>query len=160
VAAGRKPKPTALKLVQGNPGKRALNTAEPQPQRGIPECPDWLSPLAKEHWIEIAPRLDELGVLTLADGHALALLCETFAEYRKARADVVKHGATYWSTSEDGSKLKRANPNVAIASDAAKRYRGLLAEFGLTPSSRTKVSTAPNSEVDPLDVFLGGRTKR
>ncbi len=151
---GPRPKPSAIRETEGNPGRRPFNRAEPKPPRGIPLCPDWLSPIAREHWLALAPKLDELGVLTLVDGHALALLCETYAEYRKARADVVKNGATYWSTSEDGSKMKRANPNVAIASDAAKRYRGLLAEFGLTPSSRTKVSAVPKGDEDPADVYL------
>ena len=40
--AGRKPKPTAIKKLEGNPGKRKLNTKEPIPAKGMPECPDWL----------------------------------------------------------------------------------------------------------------------
>lgn len=33
---GRKPKPTYLKLLNGNPGKRALNEQEPKPERALP----------------------------------------------------------------------------------------------------------------------------
>ena len=40
--AGRKPKPTAIKKLEGNPGKRKLNTKEPIPAKGMPECPQWL----------------------------------------------------------------------------------------------------------------------
>ena len=40
--AGRKPKPTAVKKLEGNPGKRKLNKKEPVPAKGMPECPDWL----------------------------------------------------------------------------------------------------------------------
>lgn len=36
--AGRKPKPTALKKLEGNPGKRKLNTKEPIPAKGICFC--------------------------------------------------------------------------------------------------------------------------
>ena len=32
--AGRKPKPTAVKKLEGNPGKRKLNTKEPVPASG------------------------------------------------------------------------------------------------------------------------------
>ena len=32
--AGRKPKPTAVKKLEGNPGKRKLNTKEPNPGKG------------------------------------------------------------------------------------------------------------------------------
>ena len=45
--AGRKPKPTAVKKLEGNPGKRKLNSKEPVPAKGIPACPDWLMPEAK-----------------------------------------------------------------------------------------------------------------
>jgi hypothetical protein len=39
---GRKPKPTFLKVLDGNPGKRPLNDQEPRPPQGIPDRPDWL----------------------------------------------------------------------------------------------------------------------
>ena len=42
--AGRKPKPTAVKKLEGNPGKRKLNTKEPNPGKGMPDCPAWLLP--------------------------------------------------------------------------------------------------------------------
>ncbi len=40
--AGRKPKPTAVKKLEGNPGKRKLNDKEPMPVKGMPTCPAWL----------------------------------------------------------------------------------------------------------------------
>lgn len=42
--AGRKLKPTAVKKLEGNPGKRKLNAKEPIPARGMPDCPEWLLP--------------------------------------------------------------------------------------------------------------------
>ena len=47
--AGRKPKPTAVKKLEGNPGKRKLNTKELVPAKGMPACPDWLMPEAKKN---------------------------------------------------------------------------------------------------------------
>ena len=49
--AGRKPKPAAVKKLEGNPGKRKLNTKEPNPGKGMPDCPAWLLPEAKTEWI-------------------------------------------------------------------------------------------------------------
>ena len=49
--AGRKPKPTAVKKLEGNPGKRKLNTKEPNPGKGMPDCPAWLLPEAKTEWM-------------------------------------------------------------------------------------------------------------
>ena len=31
--SGRKPKPTAVKVLEGNPGKRSLNRQEPKPEK-------------------------------------------------------------------------------------------------------------------------------
>ena len=65
--AGRKPKPTALKKLEGNPGKRKLNTKEPVPEKGMPDCPKWLLSEAKVEWNRLCKKLSEMGVLTEID---------------------------------------------------------------------------------------------
>ena len=45
---GRKPKPTALKVLEGNPGHRPLNKKEPMPKGKLPRCPEWLEDDAKK----------------------------------------------------------------------------------------------------------------
>ena len=56
--AGRKPKPTALKKLEGNPGKRKLNTKKPVPGKGMPNCPKWLLPEAKKEWERLCVKLN------------------------------------------------------------------------------------------------------
>lgn len=51
---GRKPKPTAMKELEGNPGKHPLNTSEPKPNKKAPACPKWLEPEAKKEWRRLA----------------------------------------------------------------------------------------------------------
>lgn len=70
--AGRKPKPTAIKKLEGNPGKRKLNRKEPVPAKGMPECPDWLLPEAKAEWERLCEKLSDMGVLTEIDMAAFA----------------------------------------------------------------------------------------
>lgn len=65
--AGRKPKPTALKKLEGNLGKRKLNTKEPVPGKGMPDCLKWLLPEAKEEWKRLCQKLSDMGVLTEID---------------------------------------------------------------------------------------------
>lgn len=60
---GRKPKPTALKILEGNPGKRPINENEPIPPKGTVKCPTWLEPEAKKEWKRLAPSLEAMGVL-------------------------------------------------------------------------------------------------
>mgnify|MGYP005786083515 CR=1 FL=1 len=69
--AGRKPKPTALKKLEGNLGKRKLNTKEPIPAKGMPNCPEWLLPEAKEEWERLADLMKQMGVFMEVDMEAL-----------------------------------------------------------------------------------------
>ena len=62
---GRKPKPTAIKELEGNPGKRLLNADEPKPERKVPPCPKWLEPEAKKEWRRLSKQLEQIGVLTV-----------------------------------------------------------------------------------------------
>jgi phage terminase small subunit len=59
---GRKPKPTRLKLIEGNPGKRATNQHEPRPEPKVPTCPAHLCPAAKAEWKRLAQELFVLGI--------------------------------------------------------------------------------------------------
>lgn len=152
--AGRKPLPSHLKAVTGNAGKRPTNTREPKPRTGVPKCPPHLSKLAKSAWKRIAPELKAMGVLTLADGAGLELLVDAYAQYRAADDVIQDKGLTYMTESENGV-MHRARPEVAMRSDAWRRVRAMLAEFGLTPSSRSRVSAAgAEEEKDPFEEFM------
>ena len=60
MGAGRKPKPTAMKELEGNPGKRKLNKKEPMPGKGMPDCPKWLLPDAQEEWKRLSEKLNQI----------------------------------------------------------------------------------------------------
>ena len=154
---GRKPKPSNLRRLQGNAGRRALRENEPDPERGIPDPPMWLSSAALDHWREIAPELDALGVLTTVDGLALAMLCEAWADYRQAREILALEGSTYTRMTAAGSTSVVARPEAAISSDAWKRMKSMLIEFGLTPSSRTRVSIRPHQTKSEFEKYLEGQ---
>ena len=67
MAQGRKPKPTAVKELEGNPGKRELNTKEPKPQKKAPQCPKWLDDEAKKEWRRLSKQMEQMGILTEVD---------------------------------------------------------------------------------------------
>lgn len=145
---GRKPKPTHLHLVNGNPGKRARNKKEPKPQRGIPTPPEHLSKEALAVWGQFAARLDSMGVITHADGPALEELTETYAEvvYHRHLLDTTSY--TQIVVDQQGNKRRVNSPVFIQYSDAAKRLRMLMVEFGLTPSSRARVNANPDERED------------
>ncbi len=151
---GRTPTPTRLKLVKGNPGRRPINRREPQPTVAIPPCPRWLDPKAKTLWRHLTKVLHEIQVLTLADARALELVCEAYAEWRAARAVIRRRGPSYETETAAGGLVVRSRPEVAIAADAWRRVRQGLTDFGLTPASRTKLTTVTPEAVDPVEEFL------
>lgn len=161
--AGRRPKPTHLKVVSGNPGKRALNKREPKPKRVIPSCPEHLSTASKVAWGKLCVLLDRMGVLTEADALALERLCDCYAEILECRELIERDGRTYSSTGtakRDGDEpqfLMKANPAVAMLADADRRFKGYLVEFGLTPAARSKVQVKDDGDgqKDPLQEFFG-----
>jgi P27 family predicted phage terminase small subunit len=140
--AGRKPVPTAIRQVRGNPGKRPLPKNEPAVELATPPCPDYFTDDQQVAWAELAERLVDMKVLTLGDGAALELLFAAYMEWRYAADIVTDEGMTYTTTTESGDVMYRPRPEVAIAADAWRRVTSMLREFGLTPSSRTKVATA------------------
>ena len=165
---GPPPKPTALKVLQGNPGKRRLNDSEPTPPPGPVSPPSWLTGKSRRAWRWIAPVLDAMGCLTTADPHALAMLCDAYGDYLDARTIIRDEGRTYESRhlqmDAAGNTFERviirARPEVAMMSDAWKRMRVLMQEFGMTPSSRSRIKTgAPAVEADPFDSWLDRRAK-
>ena len=83
--AGRKPKPTAIKELEGNPGKRKLNKKEPKPEKGMLVCPEWLLPEAKVEWKHLSEKLNQMGVLTEVDMAAFAAYYQSYARWKEAQ---------------------------------------------------------------------------
>jgi P27 family predicted phage terminase small subunit len=132
---GRKPKPTALKRRQGNPGKRALNNQEPQPELRIPTCPSYLQDEARREWQRIVKLLFRVGLVTELDRAALAGYCSAYADYVNAEREVRKHGAVI--KSDEGGQYQ--SPWISIKRRALDQVIKFGAEFGLTPSSRVRL---------------------
>ncbi len=154
--ASTTPKPTNLKVLHGNPGGRKLSKREPKPKAGIPKPPARVkaNPVALAAWKAFAAELNAMQVLTLADRAALAALVSAYRASLEADEGVAAEGLTCARTTDRGGASIVAHPAVAIRSDAWKRYKSMLVEFGLTPSSRTRIATNPNPKASPLADFL------
>lgn len=152
-----RPKPTALKLVTGNRGKRALPKKEPKPRRVVPACPSHLTDAAKVAWGSLCVILDRMGVLTEADAVALERLCDCYADILEAREALQRDGWTYWSESPTGVRLLKGNPAAGQLRAADAQFKSYLVEFGLTPAARTKVQSLDDDDgqKDPLQSYFG-----
>ena len=56
---GRKPKPTSIKKLEGNPGKRPFNANEPKPNKPHRNVPTGLLPDAQDEWKRLAASLEK-----------------------------------------------------------------------------------------------------
>ena len=156
---GRKPKPTNLKILEGNPGKRPLNLNEPKPISIAPECPDWLLDDAKKEWKRLAPELERLGLLTILDMAAFAGYCQSYAKFKAAERFLKKNGTTYRipKKNKEGEVISvyiAPSPEVAIANQCLKQIIALASEFGLTPSSRGRIYLPSKIIDDEFEALL------
>ena len=147
---GRKPKPTQLHRLRGNPSKKQLNTREPAP----PPFTDYSVPAELEgnavaiaEWHRLAPMLSSIKQTTEGDRTSLIALCLEWSEYlsarRKAKACnyVNKNGTrSVWLT---------------VQTKALMACMKLWPELGLTPSSRSRITIAelPAGAADSFSEF-------
>jgi P27 family predicted phage terminase small subunit len=148
---GRKPKPSLIKLLDGNPGKRPVNDREPPPLEGVPEPPDWLDAEAQAEWGRVTADLLSMGLLSRADRPALAAYCTAWSRWVEAEAMVKKYGSIVKSP-DKGFPMK--SPYLSIADQALETMRKLLVEFGLTPSSRGRIKVPDGEAGDEFDRFM------
>lgn len=171
---GRKPKPTHLKLVTGNAGKRPLPKGEPKPRPLAGDLPPvlpmmatsapammppaWLLDEAKVEWGRIAEELSRLGLLTKIDRGALAAVCQAYGRWQQAEEALAKIAAR--DPIFKGLMIKTSNKNliqnplVGAANTAQRDYVRYCAEFGMTPSARTRIDTSGQGEEDPAESYF------
>lgn len=152
---GRKPTPTALKVARGNPGKRKLNQNEPKPALtvGAPAAPKRLTGVALGKWNELAAELYKTGVLTVVDTDALERYCLIYQRWVEAEEKLTKQG--FITLTDKNNQIQ--NPYLAVANRCIKQLDSLAAEFGITPSSRSRVHGETPPEEDNLEQELFGK---
>lgn len=152
---GPAPQPTAIKRGRGNPGKRPLNTKEPQPLVGLPSCPDYLPDEAKAIWDEVGSALVRNGVMSELDGMALADLIETEILNRELTRGLRNAPPIVSQDAADGdantSASAKKNPLWALKLDYLRERRAQQQRFGLDPASRSKILALTSEDDDPLE---------
>ena len=151
---GRKPTPTAIKELEGNPGKRKLNENEPKPKKKAPSCPKWLEPEAKKEWKRLAPSLEAMGILTSVDITAFAGYCQAYARWKEAEEFITQHGTIVKTPSGYWQQV----PQVSIAQTYLKIMNRFCEQFGLTPASRSRIvaDTGGKDTGDEMEDILNG----
>lgn len=159
---GRKPKPTALKLLQGNPGHRKIDElTEPQPVIGLGEPPAHLAPDAVALWYKLGPQLVTMKTLGESDAELFAILCQAHADNLWHSAQVTRLRGLKRLTGKQANQLAIHESARRKAGDS---YHKLCAEFGVGAVARTRIKLPPadgQTELpfdggSPLDRIIGG----
>lgn len=140
---GRKPKPTGLKVVAGTDRADRRNDQEPRFNPEIPTPPPFLSDEAKVEWGRVCDVLFQAGVLAKTDRAALGAYCQAYGRWQQAEAalslmaarDNVTRGLMIKTT--NGNAVQ--NPLVGTANKAMADMVRFAAEFGMTPSARSRI---------------------
>lgn len=144
---GRKPKPTALRLIDGDRKDRIAEN-EPIPRGLPPVLPEGVSAEVRYIWTYTVRELDAMGILYAADRDVLLAYCEAVVTHRRACAELAT--GTVLVRGQMGNQVR--NPALQIQRDAATQIRTLAQEFGLTPSARTRIEVRgqDDGEVNPF----------
>lgn len=160
--AGRPSKPTALKLVTGNAGKRALNKNEPDPDYlNDLTPPAWLSPEGKRVWEREAAQQRQSRMLTVVDATAFGRWCEDQGGYELMIDELRALRELYAATEDPEARGKLTNRMINLQnwiSMYCKRLAAVDREFGRTPAARTRISTTPQGDMfgqSPEDKYFG-----
>ena len=131
---GRKRKPNELLVLSGS-RKARKGVARISPEVAVPECPAELCKVGRGEWSRVAPLLFSLRLITHLDMAALACYCQAWADLCWALRDIKANGRSF--VTDKG--FESARPAVGIENKAMEKIRAFCSEFGLTPSSRSRM---------------------
>lgn len=152
---GRKPKPEALRALNGNAGKRAMPDGI-KPPVGLPAAPAHLDEVARKAWADVGGQLVDLGLMAKIYGGQLALYCVAWSRWVDAEQKLRTFGTVIMSP----NKFPVQSPYLSIANKAMEQMQRYLVEFGMSPSSAARVKVAGEAPADELEAWLGGKVIR
>lgn len=141
---GRRPKPTALRRADGNPGRRGYNHAEPMPPQDLPDCPPHLNAVAQEEWDRLAEALSRMGVVTVADRAALAAYCQCYGRWVEAEEKL----KTTPMLLKTATGYVQQSPWLSIANKQLELMGRFMTELGLTPAARSRIVAFADAVAD------------
>lgn len=151
---GRKPKPTALKILEGA-RPSTINLNEPSfADDADPKPVDFLDGFAKEEWDRVYPELERNGVLKMVDRMVLVGYCEAYSEYRKSSIHLANSGNQIFTT--PNGALQQV-PYVSMKRNWLTIMLKFAVELGITPSARSRISALNDDDGEDEDTkFLFG----
>lgn len=153
---GRKPTASVVKLITGNPGKRAFNKQEAKPPPAVPEPPIILKGDALREWRRVTVLLADVGLITKLDRAVIAAYCQAWARWLECERMLASTGMIMRTP----NGYPAYSPYLSAANKAMDQLRHLSEQIGLSGSARSRIKAAePSAGMDPAEAFLSGRKK-
>lgn len=137
--AGRKPKPTSIKIADGTYRKDRhgdpASEVHQEPLKEIPEVPPQLNETGREKWLNVANAMLGLGILE--ERYLPILLIYGQAWDRKTHAEMTMEEDGEFIHTEKGAVFK--HPAFSVIKDCEDRICRIVSELGFTPSSSSSV---------------------
>ena len=151
---GRKPKAREIQILEGRDKKNPSRFANDVPQtiEHEPQMPEHFDDQATAAWNTLREILTASKMWSATYQVTLVLYCETYSNYRRAVELVRISGQALRTQAEDGSIELKRNPYSVELHRYKDELIKLSSEFGLTPSSRSRISLERSTEGD--DDFL------
>jgi P27 family predicted phage terminase small subunit len=131
---GRPRRPNHLKILSGERPDR-INYGEPLPAETTIAPPAELSDAARKIWEQLAPDLEDKGVLKTWDTTMFGAFCESAATYRHC----IDQLGTDKLTAPGSLKNQVVNPLWRVAKDCLEMMTRIGGRFGLTPADRASL---------------------
>ena len=135
-----------------NPSRK--NHEAPRANGKHPEKPDYFDDDESQMWMQLCSDLDEMGVMSTDNRELMIAYCCAFGGWIKAKRMVAKLGQVIVSKKTDGTVVTRRNPFSVELHKYREEMNRLLPEFGLTPSSRSRLKSVKTEEEDPFQEWL------
>ena len=138
---GPKPLPANVHLLRGNPSKLSGSQLRDgvTPPIEVPSCPRHLKGAALKEWKRITVELKALGLISQIDRAALAMYCAAWGRHVVAEEKIIELGEQgLVDKTPNGFQVQSAW--VSISNKAMEQCKSFLSEFGMSPSSRSRVT--------------------
>ena len=147
---GRKKIPTELKKARGTLRKsRELeNPMEVDHVSNLPDTPKWLSEIGKEQYELVVKQLQDLNMLYKVDLKLIEAYANSMALHIEAEQSLRVHGRIMVYKDDEGNpKHSQVVPMQTISKQSLEMALKIAQKFGLTPSSRSKISAPQKLEI-------------
>lgn len=138
---------------------RRDDSLAPRADGKLPDMPDYLDDFGREKWSELLVDLKQLGILSSDMRELMVAYCEAYSGWRRCLTLVRKIGPVIMEKNTKGEPTIRKNHLSVELHKYRMQMNSLLSEFGLTPSSKTRlVSVKETNEEDPFVLLLARMT--